>query len=74
MPKRNKSSVKRRSVNVGGGSRAAGRGSGARAGEQDVKRRLGNFVGAGEHARVGGREGIGGQRPGKFRTDNRKKT
>jgi hypothetical protein len=40
--------------------------------EQDVKRRIGGFTGKGEHARQGGREGIPGQRPGKFKTDRKK--
>ena len=38
--------------------------------DQDVKRRLGNFVGAGEHARKGGRtSGIVGQKTKKLRGD-----
>jgi hypothetical protein len=41
-------------------------------GEQDVKRRLGNFETAGEHARVGGRtSGIVGQKTSRFKTDKR---
>ena len=40
--------------------------------EQDPRRRLGNFVTAGEHARIGGRGGIIGQKAGKFTTDKRK--
>lgn len=41
--------------------------------EQDVKRRLGNFVGAGEHARVGSRTaGIVGQTKRAFKTDNKR--
>jgi hypothetical protein len=43
-------------------------------GEHDVKRRLGNFTAAGEHARVGGRtSGIVGQTTKRGRTDKRKK-
>lgn len=42
--------------------------------EQDPKRRLGNFTGAGEHARVGGRtSGIVGQTTKTFRTRNKLK-
>lgn len=42
-------------------------------GEQDAKRRLGNFTAAGEHARVGGRtSGIVGQTTKRGRTDKRK--
>jgi hypothetical protein len=49
-------------------------GSGAPFNEQDPKRRLGNFTGAGEHARQGGRtSGIVGQTKQKSRTDKRKK-
>jgi hypothetical protein len=40
--------------------------------EQDVKRRLGDFTGKGEHARRGGRTGIIGQSPKKFKTDRKK--
>jgi hypothetical protein len=41
--------------------------------EQDVKRRLGNFVGAGEHARVGDRTaGIVGQTKRAFQTDHKR--
>lgn len=40
--------------------------------DQDVQRRLGNFVGAGEHARQGGRRGIVGQTTKKFKTEKRK--
>jgi hypothetical protein len=40
--------------------------------EQDPKRRLGNFAGAGEHARQGGRtRGIVGQTKQRNRTDKR---
>jgi hypothetical protein len=49
-------------------------GSGAPFNEQDPKRRLGNFSGAGEHARQGGRtSGIVGQTKQRGRTDKRKK-
>lgn len=66
-----KASVKKRSLNVG----AAKKTSGAPFSNQDAKRRLGNFEGAGEHARVGGRgSGIVGQRTKRFRTENRKKS
>jgi hypothetical protein len=42
--------------------------------EQDPKRRLGNFTGAGEHARQGGRtSGIVGQTKQRNRTDKAKK-
>lgn len=46
-----KATVKKRSLNVG---KTKG-GKGAPFNDQDVQRRLGNFEGAGEHARVGGR-------------------
>jgi hypothetical protein len=43
-------------------------------GEQDTKRRIGNFTSAGEHARVGGRtSGIVGQTTKRSRTDKKKK-
>jgi hypothetical protein len=49
-------------------------GSGASPNEQDPKRRLGNFGGAGEHPRQGGRtSGIVGQTKQKGRTDKRAK-
>jgi hypothetical protein len=65
-----KSNVKRRSVNATGRAAAGG---GAPFNEQDIKRRLGNFTGAGEHARVGGRtSGIVGQKTTVVRTDNKK--
>jgi hypothetical protein len=48
-------------------------GSGAALNEQDPKRRLGNFTGAGEHARQGGRtSGIVGQTKQRGRTDKKK--
>ena len=62
-----KATVKKRSLNVGGGTPPAG----DPFSNQDIKRRLGNFEGAGEHARVGGRKGIVGQTTKTFRTDNR---
>ena len=66
-----KSSVKRRSRTVSGSQVHA---SAIPGGEKDVKGRLGNFTGAGEHARVGGRtSGIVGQTTKRGRTDNRKK-
>jgi len=49
-------------------------GSGAPANDQDVKRRLGNFAGAGEPARKGGRtSGIVGQKTTKLRRDKRQR-
>ena len=46
--------------------------SGAPFNEQDPKRRLGNFSGAGEHARQGGRtSGIVGQTKQRNHTDKR---
>lgn len=61
---------KQRSLNAPGG----GAPTGEPATNQDVKRRLGNFSGAGEHARQGGRtSGIVGQTKQKNRTDNRSK-
>jgi hypothetical protein len=49
-------------------------GSGASPNEQDPKRRLGNFGGAGEHPRQGGRtSGIVGQTKQRNRTDKRSK-
>lgn len=65
-----KPTVKKRTVNRPGAAHPQG----APSNEQDVKRRLGNFTSAGEHARVGGRtSGIVGQTTKKGRTDNRKK-
>ena len=65
-----KPTVKKRTLNHPG----AGRAGGAPFNEQDIKRRLGNFTGAGEHARVGGRtSGIVGQTTKRGRTDNRKR-
>jgi hypothetical protein len=50
-------------------------GSGAAVNEQDPKRRLGNFGGAGEHPRQGGRtSGIVGQTKQRNRTDKKKTT
>ena len=64
-----KTTAKKRSVNVTGhGKKPAG----APFSEQDPKRRLGNFVGAGEHARQGGRQaGIVGQKKQKSKTDKK---
>ena len=71
MPKTQKSSVRRRTIN---GRIKPGSQTGSPPQQQDVKRRLGNYETAGEHARVGGRtSGIVGQRKAKFRTDNRRK-
>jgi len=65
-----KPTVKKRTLNHPG----AGLASGAPQNEQDVKRRLGNFTGAGEHARIGGRtSGIVGQKTKALRTDGRKR-
>ena len=64
-----KPTVKKRTLNPSNALQPHG----APANEQDVKRRLGNFTTAGEHARVGGRGGIVGQTTKKNRTDNRKK-
>ena len=65
-----KSTVKRRKLNWAGSSKA----SGAPASEQDPKRGLGDFTGAGEHARLGGRtSGIVGQTTKRVRTDKRQK-
>jgi len=62
-----KSSVRRRARLVGGSQSAA---AGTPGSEQDARRRMGNFEGAGEHARVGGRtSGIVGQTKRRFRTD-----
>jgi hypothetical protein len=66
-----KSSVRRRARLVQGGQSA---GRGVPGSEQDTQRRLGNFVGAGEHARIGGRtSGIVGQTTKRSRTDVRSK-
>lgn len=62
-----KASVKRRTLNPPGGTPYKPRG--APATDLDVKRRLGNFTTAGEHARVGGRtSGIVGQTTKNSRT------
>jgi hypothetical protein len=64
------STKKSRSLNAPG----KGKATGDPATNQDVKRRLGNFSGAGEHARQGGRtSGIVGQTKRKNRTDNKSK-
>jgi hypothetical protein len=53
---------------------AAPSGSGVSINEQDPKRRLGNFAGAGEHPRQGGRtSGIVGQTKKRNHTDRAKK-
>ncbi len=66
-----KASVKKRSLNVTPGNDLA---VGSPFNDQDVKRRLGNFVGAGEAPRVGGRTtGIVGQTKQKSRTDKKTK-
>lgn len=60
---------KKRTLNQAGASKTPG----APFSEQDVKRRLGNFTGAGEHARQGGRHGIVGQTTKKVHTDKKSK-
>lgn len=66
-----KATVKKRTLNA---TSSASPAVGSPFNDQDTKRRLGNFVGAGEHARVGGRTaGIVGQTKQKSRTDNRSK-
>lgn len=66
-----KPTVKKRTLNPPGGGRVT---VGAPFQHQDVKRRLGNFASAGEHARVGGRgTGIVGQTKKKFSRDRKKK-
>jgi hypothetical protein len=69
-----KSSVKRRTLNqTAAGGRAGIPGTGMPGQEQDPKRRLGNFSGRGEHARIGGRtSGIVGQTSKDFGTDNKR--
>jgi hypothetical protein len=68
-----KPTVKKRSVNAAAGGTKARGGASAPGQEQDAKRRLGNFGGAGEHARVGSRTaGIVGQTKRAFRTDNKR--
>jgi hypothetical protein len=68
-----KPTVKKRTLNAAG-SRPPKQGQAhAPAAEQDAKRRLGDFTGAGEHARVGSRTaGIVGQTKRAFRTDNKR--
>ena len=67
---KNKATTKKRSLNVAGGKEQ----SGASFNEQDPKRRLGNFGGAGEHPRQGSRTaGIVGQTKQRNRTDKRSK-
>jgi len=62
-----KSKSKNRSPNTPFGNK-----SGAPFNDQDAKRRLGNFGGAGEHPRQGGRtSGIVGQKKQQNRTDKR---
>lgn len=66
-----KPTVKKRTVNATG---AAGPQGGAPFNNQDPQRRLGNFEGAGEHPRVGGRtSGIVGQTTKKNHTDRKLK-
>jgi hypothetical protein len=64
-----KSSVKRRTLDQTAASARAG----MPGQQQDPLRRLGNFTGRGEHARVGGRtSGIVGQTTKDFGTDNKR--
>jgi hypothetical protein len=64
-----KSSVKRRTLNQS----ASQPSKGSPGQQQDPKRRLGNFSGKGEHARIGGRtSGIVGQTTKDFGTDNKR--
>jgi hypothetical protein len=72
-----KKTAKKRSVRpkakVTKGTMKAATERGAAFNEQDPKRRLGNFSGAGEHPRQGGRtSGIVGQTKQRGRTDKRK--
>lgn len=65
-----KATVKKRSLNASAG---LGKPVGDPFNNQDIKRRLGNFESAGEHARVGGRTaGIVGQTKQRNRTDKRR--
>jgi hypothetical protein len=65
-----KSSVRRRSRLVSGSEVPT---SGVPGSEQDPRRRLGDFTGSGEHARVGGRtSGIVGQTTKQLHTDKAK--
>ncbi|MEN6498745.1 MAG: hypothetical protein ABFD16_30940 [Thermoguttaceae bacterium] len=67
-----KASVKKRTLNPPGGTQRKTRG--APQTDLDPKRRLGNFEGAGEHPRKGGRtSGIVGQTTKTFRTNTKKK-
>jgi hypothetical protein len=64
-----KAAVKKRSLNAPGATGS----SGAPMNEQDPKRRLGNYGGAGEHPRQGGRtSGIVGQTKQQNKTDKGK--
>ena len=66
-----KSSVRRRTRLVAGNQQATAAYPGS---EQDSRKRLGNFTGTGEHARVGGRtSGIVGQTTKRSRTDKAKR-
>jgi hypothetical protein len=70
-----KKAKKVRSLNANKGTKAKDKKSaGAPFNEQDPKRRLGNYGGAGEHPRQGGRtSGIVGQTKQRNRTDKAKK-
>jgi hypothetical protein len=60
----------RKPLNAPGSKKAPG--GGAPPNQQDTKRRLGTFEGAGEHARQGGRStGIVGQTKQKNKTDKK---
>lgn len=64
-----KRTVKKRSLNAGGEGSPK---QGAAFQHQDPQRRLGNFEGTGEHARVGGRtSGIVGQTTKRNHTDRK---
>lgn len=66
-----KKAKKQRTLNPPGG---ASQTSGAPFNDQDSKRRLGNYEGAGEHPRVGGRtSGIVGQTKQTFKVDKKSK-
>jgi hypothetical protein len=76
VPKKNAAKAKTAKVKAKGTKKRfkeAPVGSGAAINEQDPKRRLGNFSGAGEHPRQGGRtSGIVGQTKQRARTDKKK--
>jgi hypothetical protein len=74
MAKKKSSGTKSKAKRSTKKSKLAEKSPGAPFNEQDPKRRLGNFSGAGEHARQGGRtSGIVGQTKQRNRTDKRGK-